>query len=512
MLYSTSAFSLVVIFTCWFFWRLYHDVRETKQRIRGIPCCISLLPFDAILTRFIPSPWIAMNQEQLCLGKYDIYTKLGARHSVITVISLFPSVRTGFIVADPGATKTITSSRHEFPKPVRRYTALKRFGSNIISSEGDEWKRFRKITAPAFSDRNNKLVWDETLKIVDEIFAEWEDHNAVVLDHAGSLTLRIALQVIAVAGFGKSIPKGSGTSSNRRMSFDDALQLFSKDIVVLIVSEGLPAIFKRIRQVRTAVAELKLYILEMIAARRQSGGLGERHDLFSGLLNAADDDGALSDSELIGNIFIFLLAGHETTAHTLCYTFALLALYPDEQEALYQHLRSVWPIDRIPGYQDSPLFIRTLAVLYETLRLFPAAGGIPKCSSSDTTLVLDEGNCVIPVADGSDIIVNVMGLHYNPNIWEDPTEFKPSRFLGGWPRDAFMGFSAGPRGCMGRKFSETEAIAVISRLVLQYRITVKPEQQFANESFEQKRARVTDSFIGITPTPIRTPLVFTRRS
>ncbi|KAI0288358.1 cytochrome P450 [Russula brevipes] len=260
-------------------------------------------------------------------------------------------------------------------------------------------------------------------------------------------------------------------------------------------------------------------MLEMVEARRNADKLEQRHDLFSGLLEAAQDEpdngGAITDQELIGNMFIFLLAGHETAAHTLSFSFALLALHPDEQERLYQNIKEVMSsLNGMPTYEDMGRFTHSLAVLYETLRLFPTVAYIPKVAAEDTTLTVsnaDGGTTTFPVPSGTEVSLHVPGLHYNPRYWEDPHKFRPGRFLGDWPKNAFVPFSLGPRACVGRRFFETEGIAVMVMLVSKYRIKIKDEPEFAGETFEERYARVTASSELLTTIPLRVPLVFTRR-
>jgi len=204
----------------------------------------------------------------------------------------------------------------------------------------------------------------------------------------------------------------------------------------------------------------------------------------------------------------------QTTAHTLAYTFIMLALYQDEQEILYEHVKSVFVGENIPSYEDMRQLNYSLAVFYETLRLFPAVPCLPKCATEDTTFTTRNtaGEPVhVVVPKGSIVNIHAGGLHYNPRYWENPTVFKPSRFLGEWPRDAFLPFSGGARACIGRKFSETEAVAIISLLVSRYKISVKEEPQFASETLEERRERLTKSAQVITIHPIRAPLVFTPR-
>ncbi|KAF8638029.1 hypothetical protein AX16_010661 [Volvariella volvacea WC 439] len=433
-------------------------------------------------------------------------------------VAVWPETRPTLVVGDPQTAKGITSSRARFPKPVVHYKVLTFFGRNIIASEGEEWKKYRKISAPAFNDRNNKLVWNETVKIVSDMFDQVWENRDYFTDHCVDITLPIALFVIGVAGFGRRISwkDEETTPPGHQLTFKNALHIVTTDIFLkLIFPDWVMGLTGRLRQARQAFQELEMR--EMIQERKTSDKAA-RYDLFSSLLNANDSDFTeqkLLESELIGDIFIFLVAGHETTAHTLCFTFALLALYQDEQQKLYEHINSVIPGGNLPSYEQMPLFTYSMAVFYETLRMYPPVTAIPKRSAQDTTLTTSNASgdkLVIPVPEGTDIMISTPALHYNPRYWEDPNPFNPSQFLRDWPRDAFIPFSAGARACIGRKFFETEGIAILTMLVSKYKIEVKPEPEFANESFEERRARVLSCRPGITLTPNRVPLVFKRRS
>ncbi|KAJ3520439.1 hypothetical protein NM688_g9161 [Phlebia brevispora] len=411
----------------------------------------------------------------------------------------------------------ITTHRARFPKPIWQYKLLTVYGDNILTTEGDEWKRFRRITAPAFSERNNKLVWDETVRIVRDLFAQWGSLKEVSYEHAVDLTLPTALFVIGVAGFGRrmSWDEDDVVPPGHKMTFK-ASGVFTRLAWPLwILRLGLT---EHHRTVITAFDELEAYMHEMIRERRSSEKKEERYDLFSSLLDAneVEEEGQVKmvDTELIGNTFIFLLAGHETTAHTLCYALALLALHPDEQETLYQESKRLVPGDQLPEYENINAFSYCLAILNETLRMFPPVHSIPKSVAEDTsiTVINVAGDKVtIPMPSGSNISMHMPGLHYNPRYWPDPYRFNPKRFLGDWPKDAFLPFSAGPRACLGRRFTETESIAVLTMIVLNYKICILEEPQFAEESPEERRERVLRSRSGVSMTPVRVPLLFKKR-
>ncbi|OJA17864.1 hypothetical protein AZE42_05910 [Rhizopogon vesiculosus] len=195
----------------------------------------------------------------------------------------------------------------------------------------------------------------------------WAGKDEVVVDHAVDLTLPMALFVIGAAGFGRHISwkDDAVIPPAHQLTFKDALLTTSHDLFIKLLVPGWAMGFtKRFRRARLAFDEL-----QMIQERKGSQLKEDDEDLFSILLAANSDENLLkgevklNDSELISNIFILMVAGHETTGHSLAFALALLALYPDKQEELYQHIKRT--------YDDMPSLSYSSAVFNETLRMFP---------------------------------------------------------------------------------------------------------------------------------------------
>ncbi|KZV87709.1 cytochrome P450 [Exidia glandulosa HHB12029] len=440
---------------------------------------------------------------------------------IISDVSAFPISVTNFHVADPVAIKEITTSRSRFPKPTKVYELLSLFGPNIVATEGEQWKKHRKPVAPAFSERNNKLVWDEATSIVLNMFQsrDWKGKDEVVVDHIVDMTLPIALFVISVAGFGRPVSWDDDVviPAGHRMTFKEAMGIVSNNMKLrALLPDWAMNLRYEWRMARLAYQEMRMYMVEMIGNRRTAEVKEVQYDLFSGLLA---DGGELSDEELMGNIYIFLVAGHETTAHTLAFTFGLLAVYQDIQEKLYQHIKSLSPDGRTPDYEDMPKFTYALAVFYETLRMYTPIPIVAKYSVEDTTLntlkIRPDGTyepASVFIPKDATISLDLASVHYNPRYWEDPYTFNPERFMKpDWPRDAFVPFSAGVRACIGRRFFETEGIAILITLVSKYKITVKDEPQYRGLSTEQLREKLLRARPIVTVTPYHVPLVLTRR-
>ncbi|KAG2359627.1 cytochrome P450 [Suillus spraguei] len=505
--------------------QLFLDFRRLLASIHYLPGYRTILSSSSVLGNlFPPTPLLTLGHDHFWLSKHDPFAERGL--DVISSVACWPKATGSLLIADVNVIKDIVWSRGgRFPKPLAQYAIVNFFGANIVASEGDEWKRYRKIVAPAFSERNNRLVWDATTQIMLDLFdTMWAGQEEVVVNHSVDLTLPIALFVIGAAGFGRPVSwtENAVVPLGHQLTFKDALHTVTQNLIIkLLVPRWAMGLTQRFRRTGLAFDELHRYLTEMIHERQGSQHKEDNNDLLSSLLSANDNDNLskdevkLSDSELIGNIFIFLVAGHETTAHTLSFAFALLALHPDKQEEMYQHIKRVLPDGRIPTYDDMPSLAYSSAVFNETLRMFPPVSTVPKTSAEDTTFTLTDVNGTLKtvvVPAGLNLSVDMPALHYNPKYWEDPFTFKPERFLGDWNRDAFLAFSSGYRGCVGRKFSETEGAAVLTILISQYTISIKDEPQFAGETYEQRKARVLYAQSILTLAPTRLPLVFKRRT
>ena len=286
----------------------------------------------------------------------------------------------------------------------------------------------------------------------------------------------------------------------------------------------------------------------MVRERRELGttqSARRRQDLLGALIQSSEDSlqekedeskgsqksAPLTDREVMGNIYVFLLAGHDTTAHTLAFTFGLLALYPEIQQELHRSILEV-----LPSAQDELTYERTselhyaLAVFLETLRVYPSVVVVPKYSMENTLVPVKsfsidggkseaEGTKKVLIPQWAEVMIDVPGLHYNPKYWgEDAAEFRPSRFVDDektgyrWPREAFMGFSQGARACLGQKFAQVEAVTIIAEIIRRFEVEIDPSVLRAGESREEARRRLLDgckTVITLTPKPL--PVIFKER-
>ncbi|KAG9123471.1 hypothetical protein FRC07_014901 [Ceratobasidium sp. 392] len=419
------------------------------------------------------------------------------------------------------------------------------FGPNIATLEGDTWKHHRRITQRAFTEKNVQLVWSETILVTEELFRLWDEQygSTVCVDKLSSITENLALMVISSAALGQRMSwKEEGTGSlppGYSVSFQQALKTVSSSIFLRLLTppwaEGCTAATQRMS---TGFREFAKYLRDMINAHRDLGKLDQNvigtsaitsaptENLFNIIMSASQEDKAeagkgLADEEVAGNAFLFLFAGHETTAHALAFSFGLLAVYPEVQAEVYAHIRSVLGPRKRFEYADLNELKLVTGTFMESLRMYPVVPQLSKNVDEDIVISVarngpgtDENDRVnIAIPAGSNIIMSTLATHYNPRYWPEPEEFRPSRFNEGYNKDAFLSFGTGRRACVGRRFAETEATAALATILLRYHVSIDSSKFPTNpgETIQARRERLLRPYHFMTMVPENMPLVFTRR-
>ncbi|THU75401.1 cytochrome P450 [Dendrothele bispora CBS 962.96] len=237
---------------------------------------------------------------------------------------------------------------------------------------------------------------------------------------------------------------------------------------------------------------------------------------------------SLTDRELVSNMFLFFIAGHETTANTLSFVCAFLALYPDVQQKILEEVKLIWPNgvpEDVEEAEYKNTFSRltyTTAVFYEALRLIPIVSRLGRMVLKDTVLrtyrlngVGDPEPYSVPMKEGSEIIIDMAAVHRNPIYWgADADDFKPERFVDTdtyrWPRDAFLAFSTGFRDCIGRRFAAVEGANVIARIIRRYEILVP--KHLKDMPFEEQKAYLLKWRPFVSNSPVYPEVTFRKRS
>ncbi|KAH9973810.1 cytochrome P450 [Lactifluus volemus] len=425
-------------------------------------------------------------------------------------------------------------------KPEWSITGLREWGSSLIISNKDDWRRHRRIMGPAFNASTYSIVWAETSRVYKDMTSVegWAKKDLVTLRPVQAYTTRLAFLVISTCGFGLPFRWEEPTENDDGgMSIQKAMRIWVNATVVRLLTPSWAYILpiKRLHDAAMASRVLRDHLTELISERRAElngddtdRGMA-RKDIFSLLVLASEEESKfhLSDDELVsdnmkgstrykmGNVFGMMFAGHETTASTLASTIGFLGLHSDIQEDLYEQIVDVVGHDREPTFEDFPRLEKVAHAFYEAIRLYPAAYILIREAIEDTILNIPNadnqpGTRQVPIPKGLSVIVDVAGIQYNPRYFPDPYKYDPSRWRGVIPEsEEITAFSVGPRTCIGRKFAVVEAVCFLTLLIRDWMI--EPIMN-PGETGEQWRDRVMQANVRMTLSVNALPIRLRRRT
>jgi cytochrome P450 len=356
----------------------------------------------------------------------------------------------------------LVSHNHNFIK--HRGLRMNRLllGNGLLTSDGDFWLRQRRLAQPAFKPSRVAAYGETMVAYAERLLAGWKPGET--RDLQPEMT-RLTLEITARTLFGADI----GTdAADVGAALADALASFD-----VRVSSWFPLPYwvptPSNRRLTKAVRRLDAIVYRIINERRAGGE--DKGDLLSMLLQAQDDEGAMSDKQLRDEAMTLFLAGHETTALALTWTFYLLAQNPDAERKLRAELAAVLA-GRPPTVADLPRLRFAEHVVTESMRLYPPAYAFGREALSD---------CEIggyPVRKGTTLFLSQWVMHRDPRYYDEPERFLPERWAGGLlqrlPRFAYFPFSGGPRQCIGDRFATMEAVLVVATVAQRYRFELVP--------------------------------------
>ncbi|WP_424214055.1 cytochrome P450 [Streptomyces sp. BI20] len=372
-----------------------------------------------------------------------------------------PGMRTEVYGAfSPEAVRQILAGQAPaFRKDNPTYTEIREtVGNGLLTSQDAEYAFQRRMVQPLFTPKRvggyASVVHAEAMRTLDA----WKTAPEATTD-VGADTAEFALRVVGRVLFGTDTDTAADVI--RRCFPVIGESVLRRGLSPVRVPRTWPTPANR----RTEAARRELYaVCDAIIERRIAAGeREEREDMISLLLRARDEDGAALDADAVRDqILIFLLAGHETTATTLAYALHLLAAHPEVQAAARAEVDAVLG-DRPAGAADLDALPLLGRIVKETTRLYPAVAIMGRRCVTDTEV---DGH---RIPAGADVYVTPWVTHRRPDLWERPEEFHPDHFLpeaeATRPRHAWFPFGAGPRACVGARFSTLEITVALATVL-----------------------------------------------
>ncbi|KAF2112334.1 cytochrome P450 monooxygenase-like protein [Lophiotrema nucula] len=432
-------------------------------------------------------------------------------------------------VANTDVASDILKRKDEFGRDMEAFKVLDIYGKSLATSEGPDWNRHRKVAAVTFTEKNNELVWRESLREGSQMLEYWLHRSPQPMRTLGDDARVFTLNVLAAALFDKSYPFESREESKLReksgkkdtaVGYRDSLSTILRLIIPILVfgekvlreAWWLPM---SIKKAGFAVSDFRTYVTELINEERALIAQGKQNspNLVTNLVRACeqDDDGSmnvasskprraiLTKDEIISDLFVFAFAGNDTTAITLMHLLAYVSAHPDVQDWISEEIQYHTVGSEVLSwdYDTCVKLKRCWAVVYETLRLCHPLGQLVK-TTGNTPRTLRHGDRTFSVPAKTTVEINLAAIHTHPRYWgtESNLTWNPKRFIAGSSledetlhadtAEQFFPWAYGRLVCPGKRFSQVELVAVLAACFRDHTVEPVPEK---GETIEMARKR-----------------------
>jgi cytochrome P450 len=379
--------------------------------------------------------------------------------------------RRTFVVNEPnGVRHVLLDNAQNYKKSeLSRRILEPGLGRGLITTDGELWRRHRRIMAPAFDPRSVAGYAPVMTEVTEEMLAQWD-----ALPERSEVDVAVAMMHTTLHII------------SRAMFSSDS------DEIVDVVERGVSEYQTTVRPNLLDLLHFPEWLTELISPRMADGILdefdasvdrlltergrapdAEPKDLLARLIAARDTEtgGGMTAQEVRDQVVTIFMAGHETTAQALAWTWYLLSQHPAAEAKLHEELASVLE-GRTPRHDDVANLPYARMVLEEAMRLYPPAHTLGR-----QPIAADEvSGHRIPA--GSTVLIVPWMLHRKPSLWERPDRFEPERFsperAAARPRFTYLPFGAGPRICIGAAFAMEEGILILATIAQRYRLRLKP--------------------------------------
>ena len=371
-----------------------------------------------------------------------------------------------YLLNHPDLVRDVLVTGHRsFHKGPTIQAAKMLLGESLLTSEDETHLRRRRLIQPMFHHERIATYAASMVRFAERAAERWGDGEEVDIQAEMSA---LTLAVVGGTLFGTDVDERQSATVRRALT--DTLGMFDRvysPLFRLLVRLPSPTM----RRYRRVESDLNRVIAEMIAERRAAGATGG--DLLSLLLRAREGGAGMTDEQVRDEALTLFLAGHETTAIALTWSWWLLSLNPEAEARLHAELDGVLP-DRVPSVGDLPSLPYTQAVISESIRFRPPAWAIGR------TAIAGHRANGYAIDRGSIVVVSPWLLHHDPRWWPEPESFRPERWLDDdpeRPRYAFIPFGGGPRVCIGEPFARLEASMLLASIARRWRFASSTDRE-----------------------------------
>ncbi|MEM7799557.1 MAG: cytochrome P450 [Chloroflexota bacterium] len=394
-------------------------------------------------------------------------TELHKTYGPLIEVKLGP--RTTYFINDADLIKQILQDNNRnYVKQPLNSVENPLMGKGLLTSEGDFWRRQRRLAQPAFHrqqiDGFAKTMASATHKRLNG-WEKWakSGRSFDLADEMMMLTLDIVTRTL----FGNALTNEETATINRLMV--PILHGTRRHVIRsrwIGEAPNLPANRRYVDQIR----QLDEIINRLIAERKKQADLGS--DLLGMLLSVRDEETGegMTDRQLRDEVMTLFMAGHETTANLMAWTWSLLGQHPAIEQGVRMEIESQLG-HRPPGLADMANLPYTQMVLKESMRLFPPAWMTVRSPLEDDSWYGER------LAAKSTVMICIYALHRSPTYWRNPEEFDPTRFANPAAfthRYAYIPFGGGPRLCIGKQFAMLEATIILAMMMQRYKVHPSP--------------------------------------
>ena len=371
-----------------------------------------------------------------------------------------------FLVSDPALVRDVlVTNQRLFMKGRGLERAKRLLGEGLLTSEGAVHVRQRRLIQPAFHRDRISSYAEVMTGYADRVRGSWVDGQTI---DASQEMMRLTLGIVGKTLFDKDVESQAREVGDALAAVMDSFWMQMLPFYELL--EKLP--LGALRRSREARARLDAIIYGIIAERRQSHH--DRGDLLSMLLSAQDEEGdgrGMTDQQVRDEVMTIFLAGHETTANALSWSWHLLSGAPEVEASLHEEIDRVLQ-GRLPTLADVPLLPVTERIVTEAMRLYPPAWIIGRRALADYPI----GGYVAPKR--SIIVISPYVIHRDARYYSEPDRFNPDRwtpeFKAGLPPFAYVPFGGGARRCIGESFAWMELVLVLATVAQHWKLVSIP--------------------------------------